>query len=81
MQEVSQMTTFFGLEGTRALISDRERRLLQEAERERIAGRARRRPRPAKPAPAPSKPEVAWGPWLQGGEPLHVFSHAGSGLR
>ena len=27
------MTTFYGLEGTRALISDREQRLLQEAER------------------------------------------------
>ncbi len=75
------MTTFYGLEGTRALISDRARRLLQEAERERQAGRALRRAKPAKRAPAPSQPEVAWGPWLQGGEPLHVFSHAGSRLR
>ncbi len=75
------MTTFYGLEGTRALISDREQRLFQEAERERMAGRARRRVKPAKRAPARSQPEVEWGPSLQGGEALHVFSHAGSRLR
>jgi hypothetical protein len=75
------MTTFYGLEGMRALIGDREQRLLQEAERERMAGRARRRLKPAKAARAASQPEIEWGPWLQGGEPLHVFSHAGSRLR
>jgi hypothetical protein len=75
------MITFYGLEGTRALINDREQRLLREAEQERMAGRARRRTRFAKRASAPTKPEVAWGPWLQGGEPLHTFSHAGSRLR
>jgi len=75
------MTTFYGLEGTRALISDREQRFFQEAERERMAGRARRRVKPAKQAPTPSQPEIEWGPWLQGGEPLHAFSHATSRLR
>ena len=75
------MTTFYGLEGTRALISDREQRLFQEAERERMAGRARRRVKPAKRAPMPSHPEIEWGPWLQGGEPLYAFSHATSRLR
>lgn len=75
------MTTFYGLDGTRAMIRDREQRLLQEAERERMAGRARRRANPAKRPPAPRQPEVEWGPWLQGGEPLHPFSHATSRLR
>jgi len=75
------MTTLYGLEGTRALIRDREQRLFQEAERERMAGLARRRVKLAKRASAPSRPEMEWGPWLQGGEPLHVFSHAGSRLR
>ena len=75
------MTTFYGLDGTRALISDREQRLFQEAERERMAGRARRRFKPAKRALALRQPETEWGPWLQGGEPLHVFSHATSRLR
>jgi hypothetical protein len=75
------MTTFYGLDGTRTLISDREQRLFQEAERERMAGRARRKVKPAKRASVPSQPEIEWGPWLQGGEPLHAFSHATSRLR
>jgi len=75
------MTTFYGLDAARALISDHEQRLLQEAERERMAGRARRPAKPAKHPLAPRQPEVEWGPWLQGGEPLHAFSHATSRLR
>jgi hypothetical protein len=74
------MTTFYGLDGTRALISEHEQRLFQEAERERLARRARRRVKPAKRANVPCQPEIEWGPWLQGGEPIHAFSHATSRL-
>lgn len=73
------MTSVYGFEGLWALISDRKLRLLQEAERERTAQRARRSATPAQPAPAARRPEVEWAPSLQGGEPLPL-SHAGAGL-
>lgn len=79
------MTSFYGFDGLRAIISDRKQRLLAEAQRERVARQAQRRVAEDRPLPAasqgdaPGQPEVEWGPWLQGGEPVHL-SHAGAGL-
>lgn len=73
------MTMFYGTEGQRALISDRKQRLFREAEQERLFRRIRRRVVPARPATAARRRAVEWGPWLQGGEPLHP-SQAGAGL-
>lgn len=76
------MTSFYGFEALQALVGDRKQQLIQEAERERLARRARRGARQVQPDPQPAsgKPEIEWGPWLQAGEPLHL-SHAGPGLR
>lgn len=81
IQEVSQMTPFYSPEGLRTLLRDRKRELIGEAERERQVRKARRPAEPAEPTPlaAHGKPETEWGPWLQGGEPLHL-SPAGPGL-
>lgn len=73
------MTTFYDTEGQRAVISDRKHRLFREAEQERLFRRIRRRVVPARPATAARRRAVEWGPWLQGGEPLHLCQ-AGAGL-
>lgn len=80
-QEVIQMTSFLGFEPLQVLIGDRKHRLIQEAEQERLANQARRPADSVEPERQrfAVKSEPEWGPWLQGGEPLHL-SHAGPGL-
>lgn len=75
------MTSFLGFEPLRVLIGDRRQRLIHEAEQERLANQARRPADSVEPERRhlAMKPEPEWGPWLQGGEPLHL-SHAGPGL-
>jgi hypothetical protein len=80
-QEVIQMTSFIGFEPLRILIGDRKQRLIEEANQERLAKQARRPADSVEPERHrfATKAEPEWGPWLQGGEPLHL-SHAGPGL-